>query len=152
MRAAALIPLLAVLAAPGAAAQSIEENCTYRACAYNIVPLLRGLRVVRGENEQPVATLGFLWTRDISGVFDAAAQNAARRAVRTRRVAALLTDAGFALAIAGSARAASRDLDRTAANLMIAGVGFVGLSVPIQFRADRHLSRAVWLHNTRFAR
>ncbi len=108
--------------------------------------------MVRGEDEDPVATLGFLWTRDISRVFDDPARDAARSAVRTRRVAAFLTDAGLALAIAGAARAARNDLDRTASTLMIAGVALVGISVPIQFRADRHLSRAVWLHNARFAR
>lgn len=129
----------------------IAADCDYRQCAYGIIAAPHGLRVVRGEAEVRVALLGFLWTRDISGAFDAPAQEAARAAVRTRRWGALLTDTGLALLLTGAARAATRDLDETGARLMLAGAATVGLSVPLQFRADTHLSRAVFAHNARFA-
>jgi hypothetical protein len=35
--------------------------------------------------------------------------------------------------------------------LMLAGAASVGVSVPLQFLADKHLARAVWQHNARYA-
>jgi hypothetical protein len=152
MRPRAIVVAAALLGAvPSAGAQAADSTCTYRQCALNIVPVLHGLTVVRGEQETPLATLGFLWTRDVSGIFDAAARDAARDAVRTRRLAAVFTDLGLGLLVVGATRAASEDLDRTAATLMLAGTATFAISVPIQFRADAHLSRAVWRHNARFA-
>lgn len=126
-------------------------DCDYRRCAYNIIAALHGLRVVSGADETQVATLGFLWTRDIAVHFDGEGQRTARAAVRARRWGALFTDVGLALLATGAARAAANDLDDTAAHLMLAGVASVGVSVPLQFLADKHLARAVWQHNARYA-
>lgn len=127
------------------------DACDYRSCAYNIIAALHGLRVVRGERETQVATLGFLWTRDISDAFDGEGRSAAQAAVRARRWGALFTDLGLALLLTGAVSAATQDLDETSAKLMLAGAASVGVSVPIQFLADKHLARAVWQHNARFA-
>jgi hypothetical protein len=153
---AALVAALLVLLPVDAVAQQMDATrtsagCTYRDCAYNILARLHGLEVVRGAQETPVGTLGFLWTKDISAAFDGEGQAAARSAVRVRRWAALFTDAGLALLLVGAADAAANDLDRTAANLMLGGAASLGLSVPLQFRADLHLARAVWQHNARYA-
>lgn len=153
---AAIAAALVLLAPVEAAAQRMEAarvpaGCDYRSCAYNILAAMHGLRVVRGEQETPVGTLGFLWTNDISAAFDGEAQATARDAVRVRRWGALLTDLGLALLVAGAADAALNDLDRTSATLMMGGAASLGLSVPLQFRADLHLARAVWQHNARYA-
>lgn len=155
------LPTLAIAAACLAAATPLAaqrtepsrapDACDYRTCAYNLVPRGLGLAVVRGEAEAPVATLGFLWTRDVSAAFDGEAVPAARAAVRTRRWAAVFTDLGLALLVAGAASAATDDLDQTAAAMMIGGAASVGVSVPLQFLADKHLARAVWRHNARYA-
>lgn len=127
------------------------QSCEYRSCAYNIIAALHGLRVVQGEQEAQVATLGFLFTRDISGAFEGEGRTAAIAAVRTRRWGALFTDIGLALLLTGAVQAATTDLDETSANLMLAGAASVGISVPLQFLADKHLARAVWQHNARYA-
>jgi hypothetical protein len=129
----------------------LPAACDYRACAYNIIAALHGLKVTRGEQETPVATLGFLWTRDISDVFEGEGEAAAKAAVRTRRWGALFTDLGLALLVTGAASAATNDLDETSTALMLGGATSLGLSVPIQFAADKHLARAVWQHNARYA-
>lgn len=155
--AAALGLICALAGAPTVAhAQRAEparlpSACDYRACAYNIIAALHGLRVTRGADETPVATLGFLWTRDISDAFEGEGQAAAKAAVRTRRWGALFTDLGLALLVTGAASAATQDLDETSTALMLGGAASLGLSVPIQFAADKHLARAVWQHNARYA-
>lgn len=144
------------LAPPLAAARAQQaapaaQQCDYRNCAYNIIAALHGLRVVQGEQERQVATLGFLFTGDISGAFDGEGRTAAIAAVRTRRWGALLTDVGLALLATGAVQAATHDLDQSSARVMMAGAASVGLSVPLQFLADKHLARAVWQHNARYA-
>ena len=132
---AQMVPLLLALPRTAGAqrvdAPRLPASCDYRACAYNIIAALHGLRVVRGTGETQVATLGFLWTRDISSAFDGEGHDAARTAVRTRRWGALFTDVGLALLATGAVS--------------------VGVSVPLQFLADKHLARAVWQHNARYA-
>jgi hypothetical protein len=153
---AALAAASLLLAPASAIAQRAEpsrlpSDCDYGRCAYNIIAALHGLRVTRGAQEEAVATLGFLWTRDISTAFDGEAARVARDAVRTRRVGAVFTDLGVALLAVGASRAAARSLDETAAHLMLGGAASLGISVPIQFTADKHLARAVWQHNARYA-
>lgn len=126
--------------------------CDYKRCAYNIVPVLHGLTVVRGEQETPVATLGFLWTGDITDAFAEPAREAARRAVRTRRVAAVFTDLGLILAAAGVGVGLAEEFDETAGALLAGGVASIAISVPLQFRADKYLAQATWIHNARYAR
>ena len=58
----------------------LPAACDYRSCAYNIIAALHGLKVTRGAEEAPVATLGFLWTRDISEAFEGQGQVAAKAA------------------------------------------------------------------------
>lgn len=141
----------ATAAAQRADAPRIASACDYRSCAYNIIAALHGLRVVSGERETPVATLGFFWTRDISDAFEGEGRTEAQAAVRARRWGALFTDVGLALLMTGAVSAATQDLDETSAALMLAGVASVGVSVPLQFLADKRLARAVWQHNARYA-
>jgi len=59
-----------------------------------------------------------------------------------------LSIAAFAAVLLLPMRAGAQ---RTEAHLMLAGVASVGVSVPLQFLADKHLARAVWQHNARYA-
>jgi len=149
-----LVMPLSPAAAQRAASRRFEPSadCDYQRCAYNIVPVLHGLTVVRGAQETPVATMGFLWTGDISDAFDAPARAAAQRAVRTRRVAAVFTDLGLLLAASGLAVGIADDFDENAAALLAGGAASLAISVPLQFRADKFLAQATWLHNARYAR
>lgn len=130
------------------------DTCTYRSCALDVVPAWNGLDLVKGENEEHVGRLGFLWTRDVSPVFagDPHAIDLARRAVHTRRTAAFFTDLGGALLVAALAGglADSDHSDRWRA-IAIGGGATFAIGVPLQFAADGHLSRAVWWYNARFA-
>jgi hypothetical protein len=158
-----------VLAASGSAgAQERSPSvaalavCPYERCALSIVPTWNGLTVVRGNTGSQVASLYFLWPRDIgvalsgpdAGVIGAdSARASAHRAVQLRRIGALLTDVGLALA-AGAAVDAARGRpggrwQRSA--VALAGASLV-VSVPFHFAADGALSRALWWHNLRYAR
>lgn len=165
----ALTALLAALVATAEAgaqaappAPPADAACDYGACALGIAPRWNGLAVVRGIDGRPVANLGFFLPRDVSsalrgadgavvGSDSAAAQ--ARRALRLRRIGALLTDAGIAAVAIAALRSARSGSDRRG-DAMLAGSGglALALSVPLQFAADGALSRAVWWHNRRFAR
>jgi hypothetical protein len=137
-----------------AAAQTADSLCGYSRCALSIAPRLVALDVVRGDAEVRVASLAFLWPRDVSRTFasDSVAHTFAERAVRHRRVAAVMTDVGvFALA-AGALRARGHGGSAAGGALLSVGGGLVVASVPIHFSADADLSRAVWRYNERFSR
>jgi len=148
--------LLLVGSSARVAAQSTaDDSCTYRRCALAVVPAWNGLDLVRGERGERVGRLGFLWTRDVSPIFagDPRALGFAKRAVRTRRTAAFFTDVGGALllmALAGGLADRAHS-DRWQA-IAIGGGATFAVSVPLQFAADGHLSRAVWWLDARFAR
>lgn len=136
-------------------AQSTATPCTvYVECAYNLVPRGLGLAVVRGEREEYIGSLGFLRPGTLRGAFDgdSIADALGRQAVRTRRVAATLTVSSL-LSIVGAGAVLLADGPKGAA-IGFAAYGGValGLSVPLQFKADGQLSRAVWQYNRRFAR
>lgn len=131
-----------------------DSTCTYRRCALAVVPAWNGLDVVRGESGERIARLGFFWTGDVSPVFAAEphARSYAERAVHTRRMAALFTDAGAALLVAALATGLSDSADaELARGLAIGGAVAFAIGVPLQFAADGHLSRAVWWHNSTLA-
>lgn len=140
----------------------ITSRCDYATCALSIAPTWNGLAVVHGVQGERVANLNFFWPREISGALGGSDARApgldsavaqARRAVRIRRVGAALTDAGLAMAVAGTAGALHAGRARRSdAILAGAGIAALGLSVPFQFAADGALSRAVWWHNVRYAR
>jgi hypothetical protein len=155
-----LLLLLACLGAraAGAAPDSLsapDTTCTYRRCALAVVPAWNGLDLVRGESGERVARLGFFWTHDLSPVFagEPQAMAFAQKAVHTRRTAAIFTDVGAALLVAALVGGvADPDHADTYQGLAIGGAVAFGIGVPLQFAADGHLSRAVWWHNTQFAR
>jgi hypothetical protein len=137
------------------AAQGATSSCPYEQCALSIVPAWNGLAVARGAQEERLATLGFVWAGSLRHVFDgdADAVRMGERAVRTRHLAAALTDVGALLLAAGAIRAADdRRTDAASTALLGAGGVLFVASVPLQFKADGQLSRAVWLFNRRFAR
>ena len=132
-----------------------DANCTYDTCALGLKPVIDGLAITRGRTERQVGVSNFFWPNDIAPLFagNDSAFDAATEAVRIRTIAAILTDAGIALFAAGIGRAAfQRDFDGLSVTLAGLGVASLGVSVPFQFAADGYLSRAVWWHNTRFAR
>lgn len=106
--------------------------------------------------DAPAASLGFLWpSASLSRAFgsDVDAQRFARASVRTRRVAAVLTDAGALLMAVALARGLVVKNDPTPSVVLGAvGAGMLAVSVPVQFSADEQLSRAVHAFNRRFAR
>ncbi len=144
-----------VLTAQAAVAPRTEACTVYRECAYNLVPRGLGLAVVRGEAEVHVATLGFLWPSSMEAAFAGDGEDArlARRAVRVRWVAAALTDIGIAATALAAVRASGDGgADDAARAALAVGLVSLGASVPLQFRADGLLARAVWHYNARFAR
>jgi hypothetical protein len=150
-----LLAFLSLSAEASAQAVRSDANCTYQTCALGLAPVWNGLAVTRGSEQREVAVLGFLFPTDISRTFEAdrEALDAAADAVRVRSVAAALTDGGIVLAATGIARALfRRDWDKLSTALTVAGGGALGASVPFQFAADGHLSRAVWLFNRRYAK
>lgn len=139
-----------------------DTGCTYQRCALGIAPRWNGLAVVRGRAGVRVANLHFFWPHDVSAALagpDATAVGAdsarasARRAVRLRRMGAVLTDGGIALVASAAAGAIAAGHTRRSDRLLAgAGAAVLGLSVPLQFAADGALSRAVWWHNARYTR
>jgi hypothetical protein len=165
---AALVPIVGLLGARGAAAQVADstsrptQGCSYSTCALTIAPRWNGLAVVQGADARLLANLNFFWPRDVSGalggasaasVADQHAWRDATRAVRLRRVGATLTDGGALLIATAAVRAGAAGHVRRGDGIVAAiGAGAFGLSVPFQFAADGMLSRAVWWHNARYAR
>lgn len=153
---------LAVLAVTPAAAQrpgamavhSTVKSCTYEVCALAIAPVWYGLALERGTDHAKAGVLGFFLPHDVRAAFEGSdsAQVFAKRALRVRRAGAVLTDLGGALIIAG-ATIAIRDkhFTRDSKTMGIAGASLLTFSVPAQFIADGHLSRAVWWYNLQFA-
>ncbi|MBX3173703.1 MAG: phosphatase PAP2 family protein [Gemmatimonadaceae bacterium] len=157
----ALLALLGLLSLPTAAlgAQSASPSrlpsCSYESCALNVVPRWNGLAVVRGADEAHVATLGFFFPGSLEAAFSGVptAEALGSRAVRTRWAAALLTDLGAAAILVGALRASGEQgSDDTARLWLVGGAAALGVSVPLQFRADGFLSRAAWQFNAQFAR
>lgn len=155
--------LLAAIAPSAGSAQSVAgARCSYAECALSIAPTWNGLAMVRGVDGERVANLNFFWPRDVSRAMvgsDAAATGLdsaiaeGRRAVRIRRIAATLTDAGIVLATTAAVRAISAGGFRRSNGVVVgAAAASLGLSVPFQFAADGALSRAVWWHNLRYSR
>ena len=127
-----------------------SRGCPYVRCALGIAPVWNGLAVVRGSSGAHVATLGFFRARPLPPLFaahDSAARYAAR-AVRVRRLGSALTDGGALLLAVGGVRAlAAGRLDGGGRIAVGAGAAALAVSVPLQFAADGHLSRAVWWYN-----
>jgi hypothetical protein len=137
-----------------AASQTPDSLCSYLRCALSIAPRLVALDVVRGDGEARVASLAFLWPRDVTRTFfsDSSAHEFAKRALRRRRLAAAMTDIGvFALTV-GVIRFRAGGAPRAATAFVATGGALVAASVPIHFSADADLSRAVWRYNQRFSR
>lgn len=137
-----------------ARAQAQDSTCEYARCALSIAPRLTSLDVVRGEAETRVASLPFLWPGDVTRIFvtDSVALSLAQRAVRHRRLAALMTDVGIVAAVVGASQLHS-ETDRSRGTALVSGGAMlIVASVPIHFSADADLSRAVWRFNRRFSR
>lgn len=158
-RAAAVLLIVVVASTPNRLeaqqATAPTASCLqYASCAYNLVPRGLGLAVVRGEQEDHVATLGFLWPGRLDGVFtgDADAEQLGRSALRTRRIAATFTVGGLLSLAAGGVALALDAEEDVAIGLAAGGGAMLAISVPLQFRADGVLARAVWRYNRRFVR
>ena len=141
--------------ARGLAAQEPQAGCSYDRCALQLVPRLWALDLVRGSGDEQVGSLSFFVPKPVRSAFVpiAPAQAHADRAFTIRRVAAVLTDAGGVLALMGATRAAATaDHRRASVGVGVLGVVALGVSVPLQFRADAELSHAVHEFNRQFAR
>lgn len=150
-----LLPLSTAALGAQSASPSRLAACSYETCALNVVPRWNGLAVVRGADEAQVATLGFFLPGSLEAAFTGvpSAEALGRRAVRTRWAAALLTDLGAAAILVGALRASGEHgSDDTARLWLVGGAAALGVSVPLQFRADGFLSRAAWQFNAQFAR
>jgi hypothetical protein len=155
-----LVALCIAYASAGIAQQpsappTASTPCSYAECALGIAPSLISLEVVQGSRSTPVGRLGFFWAGDIRTVFSSSdsALAYAGRAVRTRRMAAALTDTGILLLGAAVTIAASRrEITSAERGAGVAGAMLLAISYPVQLRADAHLSKAVWWYNFRFSR
>lgn len=136
--------------------QAPDSTCGYTRCALSIAPRLSGLDVVRGDAEQRIASLAFLWPRDVTHAFEAdpVATRFAARASSRRRWAAVMTDAGAAIMAVGLLSIERKDqrVRREPGLIAASGAVLVAASVPIHFAADADLARAVWRYNLRFSR
>lgn len=156
---AAAVALRVVAAASPATAQvgavsPAGAACDFTRCGLGLLPRLTGLDVVRGADETPVASLGFLRAGDVRPAFagDTAAVRHAVMAMRLRRAGAALTTLGIAGAAAAVWRGALSHDRAGSAAFAAAGATLFAVSVPVQFAADAELSRAVWIYNRRFTR
>jgi hypothetical protein len=154
--AAAATPILAQPQAhDGAPADGTAADCAYTHCALSLAPRWSGLALVRGASGQRASELGFFWPGDVRPTFAGSdsALHFATRATSTRRIGAVLTDAGLVLLALGGARAVHEgQMNGTAATLAGSGAILLGASVPAQFAADGLLSRAVWWKNAQYAK
>lgn len=145
-----------LVARSSVAAAQMPAPCVYATCALGISPRLTALDVVRGDAQARVGSLSFTWPRAaLVRAFhgDAVAEQLARQSVRTRRVAATLTDIGAVLVAGAATRAALVRGDRgRSAGIAGLGAAAIAVSVPVQFAADAQLSRAVFEFNRRYAR
>lgn len=72
----------------------------------------------------------------------------ARCSYHARVIGAAFTDlAGILLAVATLRAVRDHGVQGSNIGLTLGGVALLGLSVPFQFGADGHLSRAVWWYN-----
>jgi hypothetical protein len=136
------------------AARAQDTTCSYARCALAIAPVWNGLDVVRGTDARRVTGLGFFWTGDITHAVagNDSATVYATRAVKMRRTAAVLTDAGaLALAYVAARRLQNGSLNGVERGVAIGGGAAVMISVPLQFAADGLLSRSLWWFNSVFA-
>lgn len=155
MRKIRLAALLVLGVARGLTAQGTTEGCGYDRCALQLLPRLSAIDIVQGGDERRVGSLSFFAPQTVRGAFtsSATAQVHADHALGFRRAGAALTDIGGVLAILGIARAAATS-DHRRGSVAAGALGgiLVGISVPLQFRADAELSRAVHEFNRQFAR
>lgn len=136
------------------AAGRVTPDGAYTGCALGIVPAWNGLLLSRGAGAEHLGNLNFFWPHPIAGLVTGdSARESARHAFVTRRRAAVLTDLGGLLLLAGAAGVARRgDLGGTPRTLAIAGASMFAVSVPLHFAADAWMSRAVWWHNSAYSR
>ncbi|MEP6619620.1 MAG: hypothetical protein ABJE47_09900 [bacterium] len=143
------------LSAQGTAAASDRAACSYAQCALGISPVLSGLDLVRGARNERVGTLNFFWPHSVRPFLlgnDSSVYHA-DRALHARVIGAALTDvAGVIVAIATVRAVRDHGLQGNNIGLALGGVALLGVSVPFQFSADAHLSRAVWWYNAALAR
>jgi len=130
-----------------------QNTCTYAACALRLEPrFFAPQRLVRGATGETVR-LG-AWGQDAMPLFgqsDSAATYGARY-VRAFRQTAVMS--GLAVIVSTVAVVRSqRGRDDTANAILVAtGAGFVLVSIPLQIRSDKHLSRAIWWYNSTLPR
>lgn len=144
--------LLATGSSTAMRAQTGDSTCAFARCGYGIMPTLTALDVVQGSSERHVASLPFLWSKDVSHLFvsDAEAVQHAQRAAKLRTAGAFVSSAGIALVVTGFVTGlGAGGSPRSTALFGLAGVGVLAASVPVHFAADAELSRAVWIYNQR---
>ncbi|MDB4885934.1 MAG: hypothetical protein JWN79_1372 [Gemmatimonadetes bacterium] len=136
------------------AAGPVPPDASYSRCALSIVPAWNGLLLARGASAERLGNLAFFWPHPIARLVTGdSARESAGHAFVTRRRAAVLTDLGGLLLLAGVAGAARRgDIAGTPRALAVAGAAMFAASIPLHFAADGWMSRAVWWHNTAYSR
>jgi len=154
----AAIMSVGVSARSDAAAQTPGNNspqisCTYATCALRIEPrFFAPQHLVRGTTGKTVR-LGAWGQRamPLFGQSDSAAAYGARyvRAFRQTGVVSGLAVIITTIAVVRSQR--GRD-DTANAILAATGAGLVLISIPLQIRTDKHLSRAIWWYNSTLPR
>jgi hypothetical protein len=126
------------------------EDCDYAACALRLRYSLFSIRLVQGQDQQRVASLG-LFPPTVA-LFAERSDTAAQHYASFRRrhtSGALLTLAGT---IAATAGLLAYDSDDDLGVTLVIGGGFLGIGGAIQAtRAREQLSQAVWWYNRTLA-
>lgn len=146
LRASCLLAAMVLCAWPAAAPAQTPDPCTYDACALRVRYRLFGGQIVRGREDDRVASLG--WLAPSVPLFAERSDTAAWYYASFRRRQHVGAALGFAGLVASAAALLVRDSnDDLAAGLGIGGsVLFIGGGIQLG-RANERLSRAVWWYN-----
>lgn len=144
---------LFVLAPTATSAQALDTACSYRACAIRLEPGWGGPKLLQGAHGEPVGGLGMFRTN--VAVLESTDSSRAyvarfRRAHRTSQALSVIGGVGM-IVFYHAARGAdpSNSLSITSG---IVGIVALYASLPYTLNAHRHLARAIWWHNSVWAR
>src|SRR5262245_9907583 len=129
-----------------------QRPCTYETCALRLDPGFFGTRLVRGMPGERVP-LG-AWSQHAVPLFsqsDSAASHAARYVRATRQEAGLGLLATMFVTTA-FVRSRMGHNDDGNAILALTGSGLILITLPVEIRAQKHLSRAIWWYNSTLRR
>lgn len=149
-----VIVVFLVLTPTNASAQLLDRaSCSYRACAIRLEPGWGGPKLLQGAHGEPVGGLGMFRTN--VAVLESSDSSRAyvakfRRAYRTSQ--ALSVIGGVGMIVFYHAARGEDPSNPLAVTSGIVGIVALYASLPYTLNAHRHLARAIWWHNSVWAR